>query len=203
MTNRLQRREPSVCSRAKRDDNAWFLVFGRSLFIGHWFLVIPLLSLTGCAGYQIGNQLLYPGHIHSVYVPIFESASFRRNLGERLTEAVSKRIEADTPYKVVGRSDADSILSGRIVEENKSVVVQAKTGEAREVQVNLTVEVSWIDRRGQVLRDYQTIVLPPELTEVSSQANLVPELGQSVATAQQQAIERLAQQIVALMENPW
>ena len=34
-------------------------------------------------------------------------------------------------------------------------------------------------------------------------SNLIPEAGQSVATAQQQAIERLAQQIVGTMEAPW
>jgi hypothetical protein len=31
----------------------------------------------------------------------------------------------------------------------------------------------------------------------------LPEAGQSVATQQQVAIERLAQQIVATMEEPW
>ena len=39
------------------------------------------LSLAGCAGYQVGNQSLYPSHIHTVYVPIFESNSFRPFLG--------------------------------------------------------------------------------------------------------------------------
>ena len=45
-----------------------------------------LLSASGCATpYQIGNRSLYPQDVHTVYVPIFESDSFRRNLGERLT----------------------------------------------------------------------------------------------------------------------
>ena len=52
-----------------------------------------LLLLGGCAGYQIGNQSLYPQEIRTVYVPMFQSISFRRNLGERLTEAVVKEIE--------------------------------------------------------------------------------------------------------------
>jgi hypothetical protein len=41
------------------------------------------------------------------------------------------------------------------------------------------------------------------LAEVGGSASLIPELGHSVATAQQQAIQRLAQQIVGLMEAPW
>ena len=49
----------------------------------------------------------------------------------------------------------------------------------------------------------QTIALPPELVDISNTALMVPEAGQSVASSQQQAIERLAQQIVGTMESPW
>ena len=57
----------------------------------------------------------YPKDIHTVYVPIFESASFRPDLGERLTKAVVKRIEEVTPLKVVNSAgDADSVLIGQI-----------------------------------------------------------------------------------------
>jgi len=167
-----------------------------------WLLGL-LVLLTGCAGYQIGTQSLYPCHIQTVYVPIFESASFRRNLGEQLTEAVAKEIELKTPYKVVGDPGADSILSGRIVSESKRVVAQARSGEAREVEVNLGVEVSWLDRQGSAIRRSEAIRLPAELVDVDSNATLVPEVGQSVATAHQEAIHRVAQQIVGLMENPW
>ena len=80
--------------------------------------LLPLL-FCGCAGYQIGNQSLYPLEIHTVYVPMFQSNSFRRNLGERLTEAVVKEIEKRTPYKVVSDPNADSVLTGRIVAETR------------------------------------------------------------------------------------
>ena len=90
------------------------------------------LSSPGCAGYQLGNQSLYPSDIKTVFVPVFECDSFRRNLGERLTEAVVKEIERKTPYKVVGSPDADSILAGRIITERKGVlsetINEAKAG---------------------------------------------------------------------------
>jgi hypothetical protein len=42
--------------------------------------LLPLLaawtSLTGCAGYQIGNQSLYPADVRTVYVPMVESATW-------------------------------------------------------------------------------------------------------------------------------
>ena len=46
---------------------------------------------------------------------MIESDSYRRDLGERLTEAVIKEIELKTPYKVVGTPDADSILSVQLL----------------------------------------------------------------------------------------
>jgi hypothetical protein len=162
-----------------------------------------LLFFCGCAGYQIGNQSLYPLEVHTVYVPMFKSNSFRRNLGERLTEAVVKEIEAKTPYKVVNDPNADSILSGAIVHEGKTVLIPNLSGDAREVQTAMNVQVSWVDRKGRVLRDDKCIPLPSEIADVGGTGNIVPEVGQTVATAQQEAICRIAEQIVGLMEKPW
>ena len=156
----------------------------------------------GCATYQIGNQTLYPAEIRTVYVPMFESVSFRRNYGERLTEAVVKEIEKKTPYKVVSEGSADSVLAGRIVAENKNVLFNLRTGDPRELQTNLKVEVSWTDKRGKMLRE-GPVDVPAELVRIEAAANLVPEVGQSVTTAQQDAICKLAEQIVSLMERPW
>jgi len=171
---------------------------------GPWLCgLLLLLVCCGCAAYHIGNKSLYPSGIRTVYVPIFKSTSFRRNLGERLTEAVVKEIEAKTPYKVVADPNADSILTGTITQEGKTVLVPDLSGDAREVQVNFNVQVSWVDRRGRLLRDDKAIPLPSEIADVGGTGNVVAEVGQTVATAQQEAICRIAQQIVGLMENPW
>jgi hypothetical protein len=167
------------------------------------FLAVLLLLCSGCASYQIGNQSLYPPDVHTVYVPVFQSASFRRNLGERLTEAVVKEIEKRTPYKVVADPQADSVLTGKLVSDTKRVLVPGVTGDARDIQVDMRVQVSWTDRKGRLLRDMPSVPCPAEIADVSATGEVVPEVGQSIATAQQEAICRLAEQIVGLMENPW
>jgi hypothetical protein len=172
------------------------------LDIRHSAFVLCLL-LTGCAGYQIGNCTLYPADIHTVSVPIFQSNSFRRDLGERLTEAVIKEIELKTPYKVVNRSSADSVLVGRILSESKHVVANNRYDEPRQVEVDLKVQIQWLDRNNTCVRDIKPIPLPSELASITETSTLTPEVGQSVATAQQQAIQRLARQIVRMMEAPW
>lgn len=166
-------------------------------------LCASLLAACGCAGYQIGSQTLYPASIRTVFVPVFESDSFRRQLGERLTEAVAKRIEATTPLKVVGRPDADSILQGRLISERKVLVTESAFDEGRDNEVQWRVEVAWTDREGRTIGSNMLQPLPPVLLTISGNSHFMPEGGQSLATAQREAIDQLAKQIVEQMEVPW
>lgn len=134
---------------------------------------------------------------------MIESNSFRRDLGERLTEAVVKEIELKTPFKVVGTPDADSILSAKLVSETKRVIVENQNDDPRQIEVGMIAEVTWLNRRREPLRQPAGIPLPPELLPIGQTSNLIAEVGQSDVVAQQQAIERLAQQIVSTMEEPW
>jgi hypothetical protein len=163
-----------------------------------------LLLLTGCLGnYQFGARTLFPENIETVYVPVFDSTSFRRGLGEELTEAVVKEIERRTPYKVVASPAADTVLIGTITSEQKHLLFETTTGDPREVEVNLTVKVSWTYQRGQPVRDLPTVPVPAAAVDISAASDVVPEVGQSIATAHARAIQRLAEQIVSLMEKPW
>lgn len=160
-------------------------------------------SLTGCASYQIGNRSLYRCDIQTVHVPMIRSDSLRRYLGERLTEAVVKRIEAETPMKVVGRDEADSILSGRIISERKRVLSETRTDDARDIETDFFAQVTWVDRRGDLITGPHNIPIEPQLISISQSSNFIPEGGQSIATAHQMAISRLAEQIVGQMESAW
>ena len=161
------------------------------------------LTVAGCAAYHVGTQSLYAPDVSTVYVPMIESDSYRRDLGERLTEAIVKEIELKTPYKVVNTPDADSILSARLITDTRRRVIQNGFSDPRVSETDLRAQVNWINRRRQPLVPVQMIPIPTELLAVSQTSNLIPEAGQSVATSQQQAIQRLAQQIVGTMEAPW
>ena len=176
----------------------------RAVLIAWVSAALMLLGLSvGCAGYRAGAGSLYPPDIQTVYVPIFESDSFRRTLGERLTEAVMKEIELKTPYKVVGSPQADSVLTGRILNDTKRVIIEDPNDQPRESETNLVVQVSWTDRKTAMIVEGGTVPIPPSLIQLSASGMLVPEYGQSVATSHQDAIQAMAEQIVALMEAPW
>jgi hypothetical protein len=165
-------------------------------------LLVVLLQ-AGCAAYRIGNGTLYAPDVQTVFVPMIESESFRRDLGERLTEAVVKEIELKTPYKVVGTPDADSVLSARLVSDTKHVTVENKNDDPRAIEFAMFAEVTWFNRRRQPIAPTANIPIPPPLLAIGQTAPMIAEVGQSVATQQQQAIQRMAEQIVSTMEEPW
>ena len=166
-------------------------------------LLLGTMLLAGCARYHVGNRSLYAPDVQTVYVPMIESSSFRRDLGERLTEAVVKEIELKTPYKVVGSPDADSILSARLVSDSRRVIVENAFDAPRASDVLTRATVTWLNRRRQPIGPPVVISIPNELVAIGQTSVLIPEAGQSVATTQQLAIQRLAEQIVATMEQPW
>ena len=92
-----------------------------------------------------------------------ESHSFRPDLGEALTEAICKQIEKETPYKVVGSPNADSILTAKIDHDTKRVIVLNKFDEPQDTEVNYQVQVTWINRKGDQIYN-GAVPLPPEFT---------------------------------------
>ena len=146
---------------------------------------------------------MYPPDIETVYVPVFESDSYRRGMAERLTEIVIKEIEQVTPYKVVSSPDADSVLTGKIVNDTKRVIVEDRYDQPRLTQLNFVVRVGWVDRKGDLVSQAGEVPVPAQIVELSQGSELIPEFGQSTATQQQEALVRLGRQIVGLMENPW
>jgi len=158
----------------------------------------------GCAGWQLGNRSLYRQDIRTVYVPPVDSASFRRNLGERLTEALVRELEQKSSFKVVADPSADSTLRCAIITDSKTVISETRFDDPRDLDANFFVQVSWTDRRGDLIGGQPAnVLLPPIVVNVGESANFVPEGGQSLATAQQEAFQRIAQQIVGMMEAPW
>jgi hypothetical protein len=199
-------------------------------------LLMLIVSLAGCTaesmrdfslfGYQFGSRARCD--IKTVRVPIFRNTTFFRDVEYELTQAVIKRIEDTTPYKVVN-GQADAQLLGTIKLGASNVMVQNELNEARQRDLTLIVEVSFVDARtGQ---DYfmpitvqpalpstpqplpQTDVQAPAPQPVSAvplrpmlfsrSAPYAQETGQSYATARQKVVEDLAIAIVNAMDAPW
>ena len=154
------------------------------------------LGSAGC-GYTL--RAPYDRTIRTVYVPVFRSFSFREDLNLKLTEEVVKEIQRRTPYKVVStREEADTILSGSIMYANKYVSVVNPNNLPRQLMNELTAEVSWED-----VRDGGDPEKPPPTVRLTETVPSFDELGETATLAYDQAIRRMATDIVNMMEEPW
>jgi len=162
-----------------------------------------LACAVGCAadptkGYTVKSQYV-PG-IKTVCVPIFTRGKrvYRRGLEFRLTEAVIKRIQLDTPYRVTRKGGADTELRGAIDRVSQRVLsFDPDTGFPRETEITMTVSFTWTDlRNGAILKQHtnfrqaDTYIPPPPLSEDFFQGS-------------EGAINKLAKRIVEQMEADW
>lgn len=148
----------------------------------------------GC-GYSTGN--LYRTDIETVFIPIFESQSFRRQVEFEITGALARQIELNTPYKVVSnRSEADTILYGRVLGVGETVLTQQRQlDRPLENKVVLKVNVIWKDlRNSELLVDNQTF-------QVSGDYAVL--LGAGSGSAVRKGANDLAIRIVEKMEKIW
>lgn len=156
------------------------------------------LGFWGCAemsGYS--SESLFPEEVDSVYVEMFDSRSFRRGVEYELSNALAKRIEAETPYKIISSRDrADTVISGQILSISESwLSSEREVGRALEKEVELRAVVNWKNlKTGELLIDNQS---------VSASASFSEWQNQGFGYASSLAANNLARKIVELMEKEW
>lgn len=186
-------RRHQIANRLRRRPSGWKWSATRSAVL---CLVTLVITTNGCAGYRFGASSLYRPDVQTIAVPVVESESLRPFLGERLTEAIVREIQLQTPYTVSSASTAQSILQVRILSDSKLVLGEDINDNPRDLQVGMLASVAWTNRLGEPLTRQPSYTL--EVTE-----NFVPEGGQSMVTAQQDVIDRLARRIVSQIEADW
>ena len=164
-------------------------------------------ALAGC-GYNASNDYdgknkgsyqwhsLYRQDIRTIAVPIFTNKSFTRGMEFTLTKAITNYLEASTPYKVVDRKEADTILEGEIV-NIAGTMISASPNSAlpQEEMITIRVNFVWKDlRSGRILRDKkgfeQTVMY-------------YPTVGEASYVGKQQGVEKLAMGIVQSLQADW
>ncbi|MEJ2648596.1 MAG: LptE family protein [Sedimentisphaerales bacterium] len=156
------------------------------------------LILEGCstfAGYS--NESIFPENVKTVSVKMFDNQTFRRGVEYELSDALAKRIETDTPYKIVTSEDyADSVITGRILNIGEAALTMERlTGHVLEKEVGMTAVVNWKDlKTGELLIDNLTISSSASYSEYQNQDF---QYGSSLAA------NNLALNIVEHMEKSW
>ena len=170
------------------------------------FVLIFASAIVGC-GYRQGGSdsaggggyqwsSVYRKDISTIAVPIFSSTSFARGVEFSLTKALVNEIEANTPYKVVPRERADSILEGEIVAVDVNTLSEDRLAAIPQEQLlDITVNFTWKDlRTGRVLMTRRGW---------EQTATYYPTLGEGRFTGTQSAAEKLASAIVHELQSDW
>lgn len=163
----------------------------------------PVLAACGCAsdptqGYTTKSQ--YLTSVRTVAVPIWTRGKevFRRELEFQLTEAIIKRLELSTPYKVVDKTRADTELRGSIDKVSQRVLsFNPDSGDPREKEITYTVSFTWTDlRSGRVLTKRKAF---------TQAGNYIPPapFGEDFYQGSEDVINRLAQRIVEQLQADW
>lgn len=167
------------------------------------------LALTGC-GYHWENMApgaaspdpdykwpgLYRQDVKTVAVPVFGNRTYYRGVEFRLTKAVISQIENRTPYKVVPREQADTILEGEVVDTGVHYQSRSQTmGLPQEQLYYLTVTFTWKD-----MRTGERLVIRPAFQQ---SAPYYPTLGEDQFQGSQDSVEKLAVAIVEELQANW
>jgi hypothetical protein len=127
---------------------------------------------------------------------MFQSKEFRRELEFRLTEALGKRIELDTPYRIAPRNTADAMLSGEILEvKNRTFGHDLENDDPREIGSTIVIRF-----RFQDLRSGDTLIERPRFVY---QTSYIPSVGETFTEGMTRGLEGMAEAIVEALETDW
>lgn len=162
------------------------------------FSLLPLAAATfaGC-GYTLRPP--YDPGIRKVYVGMFKSQSFRRDMNIELTKMVQDEIRLRTPYMVVGTiEESDARLEGTITYVDKNVQVENPNNLPRHLLATMQATVTYIDNRSKTSTTKKT-----QPVVVGEMAPFYPEIGETASLGFEKAMQKMAKDIVSMMENPW
>jgi hypothetical protein len=163
--------------------------------------LLALLLTAGCAsdptqGYAAMST--FPEDVATISVPIFENDTFVQGVEFQVTDALLKEIQARTPYAVVAKDRADTVLLGRITAVDLDRLSKSPvTGLSEEVIRSVTIDFQWKD-----LRSDRVLV---ERRAFAGYGLFLPSrpYAESIEVGQYEAVQRLVRDIVAELRSQW
>lgn len=102
-----------------------------------------LLAVAGCAHYSFSPSV--KTHMSTVAVPILINETLEYGAAQSLTDAIITEFTNDNTLRVVGETDADSIIRGSVVLYSRPVMSYDASGNPREYKVRVVAHLSYED----------------------------------------------------------
>ncbi len=161
-------------------------------------LLLLATSLSGCAGYRIGEvKPHYLSEIHTLGVPTFRNNTYLPRIEILMTNTVIKQLQQDGTFQITSDDKADAILKAEIRTVNRSPARSVRGNVLATTEFNLTLVVRFtlIGRDGKVL------------TGGDAGGSTSFFVGSDVATDQRQALplaaEDLAVHLASQLSEGW
>ena len=154
-------------------------------------LCAGLLALSpACVALHRGG--IYAPALDQVFVSYFDNATFYRDLQFQLTEQVVSEILSSPGLRLSSKEDAEVVLTGTLLDVQQHVLAEDPSQQPLLTSVILTVEARVEDSRsGEVLRS----------SRLSQHGEFAPSDGETLSSAETEAITFLARDIVRLLEE--
>lgn len=159
-------------------------------------LAAILVAAAGCSHYSFSPAV--KTHISTVAVPIMVNETLEYGAEQDLTDAIITQFTNDNTLRVVGESDADSIIRGTVIIYERPVMSYDASGNPREYKVRVVAHVSYVD-----LTKNETVW--EEDVEGWSVYSLSAEGGEATTeeAARTVAFEKLAQDVLSKTVQGW
>ena len=111
-------------------------------------LLFCAVALSSCGYHVAGKADLVPKSVHTIAIPAFSNITVRYKLTDHLPEAISREFISRTHYQIVNDPNAaDAVLKGSIIHYIAyPTIIDQQTGRASGLQVNVTLDVSLVER---------------------------------------------------------
>lgn len=155
-------------------------------------LLLMIVAVCGC-GYSMKSLMIRD--VDTIYIPIFENETFRRDLEFGLTKELKDEVLSMTRLRIVNKDSADTILSGIIREVQETILTQNTEDNIVENQITLFVDFKLVERSTDRILVHKERVL--------QRAEFIISRGETILSAYEEVLADMAETIVNLIEEKW
>ncbi len=156
--------------------------------------ILALLAAASAAcGYRLGPAAPVVPGAATVRIPLFENRTYRRGVETDLARQIAAVLASRSRLRPVDEG-GDLVVEGTLIEIKEDLLSSKEDQEVRESAIFVTAEVT--------VRDGRTGEALVKVRKITERESFVPGIGETLRSARAEALKRLAEDIVDLLEAP-
>ena len=155
--------------------------------------ILLLAAAAASCGYRLGPAAPVVPGAATVRIPVFENRTYRRGVETDLARQIAAILASRSRLRPVDEG-GDLVVEGVLVEIKEDLLSSMEDQVIRESSIIVTAEVT--------VRDGRTGEAIVKVRKITERESFVPGIGESLRSARVEALRRLAEDVVDLLEAP-